>query len=221
MPVSFAKIRIEPVSDPILQVAIVEDDHEIRQSLALIINGTPGFACRYTFEDAETAMRDLPDRPVQVVLMDIELPGASGIEAVAQLKPLLPAVDFLMLTIRQDEKTVFESLCAGASGYLAKDTPPAELLAAIREVRAGGAPMSTGIARLVIHSFHRLQTSPLSERETEILRLLCDGHHYRAIAEQLYLSPHTVKTHIKNIYGKLHVHSRAEAVRKALKDRLI
>ncbi|MEM7572897.1 MAG: response regulator transcription factor [Bacteroidota bacterium] len=209
------------MSRELLHVAIVEDDDDIRQSLSLIINGTPGFYCKHTFIDAESAIKELPQLYAQVVLMDIELPGKNGIEAVRQLKPQLPDVDFLMLTVRADDESVFQSLRVGASGYLAKDTPPSELLRSIQDVHQGGAPMSSQIARRVVASFQRLKASPLSKRETEILRLLCDGLHYRAIADQLFLSAHTVKSHIKNIYSKLHVHSRAEAVKKAIGDKLI
>lgn len=206
----------------IIHVAIVEDDDEIRQTLALIINGTPGYFCRHTFVDAESAVKELPSLYVNVVLMDIELPGITGIEAIKKLKPKLPETDFIMLTIKQDETSIFNSLCAGASGYLMKDTPPSELLQSIKEVHKGGSPMSTNIARKVILSFQKITPpSPLSDRETEILQLLCDGMNYRSIAEKIFLSSHTVKSHIKNIYKKLHVNSRAEAVKRAIKDNLL
>jgi len=206
----------------IIHVAIVEDDDEIRQTLALIINGTPGYFCKHTFMDAESAIKELPNLYVNVVLMDIELPGITGIEAIKKLKPNLAETDFIMLTIMQDETSIFNSLCAGASGYLLKDTPPSELLQSIKEVFKGGSPMSTNIARKVILSFQKTSPpSPLSNRETEILQLLCDGMNYRSIAEKIFLSSHTVKSHIKNIYKKLHVNSRAEAVKKAIKDNLL
>lgn len=206
----------------IIHVAIVEDDDEIRQTLALIINGTPGYHCKHTFVDGESAIKELPHLYVNVVLMDIELPGISGIKSIAQIKPQLPNIDFIMLTIKQDDESIFNSLCAGASGYLMKDTPPSELLKSITEVFKGGSPMSSNIARKVIQSFQQTTPpSPLSDRETEILQLLCDGMNYRSIAEKLFISAHTVKSHIKNIYRKLHVTSRAEAVRKAIKDKLI
>lgn len=205
----------------IIHVAIVEDDDEIRQTLALIIGGTPGFYCKHTFVDAESAVVELPNLYVNVVLMDIELPGITGIDAIRKLKPQLKDTDFLMLTVRQDDESVFKSICAGASGYLMKDTAPTDLLKSIKEVHSGGAPMSATIARKVIQSFHKFKPSPLSDRETEILKLLSDGMNYRSIAEKIFLSPHTVKTHIKNIYQKLHVNSRAEAVKKAIEDRLI
>lgn len=204
-----------------INVAIVEDDPEIRQTLSLIINGTPGYSCLYTYENCELAIDDLPKRYIQVVLMDIELPGMSGIQGIRNLKPNMPGTDFLMLTIKQDDDSIFQSICAGASGYLIKDTPPSELLRFIDEVNNGGAPMSANIARKVIQSFQSNQPSPLSERETGILRLLCDGMNYKAIAQHLYISAHTVKSHIKNIYKKLHVNSRGAAVKKAIKNNLI
>ena len=206
----------------IIHVAIVEDDNEIRETLALIINGTPGYFCKHTFVDAESAVKELPNVYVNVVLMDIELPGITGIEAIKRLKGQMENTDFIMLTIKQDDNSIFDSLCAGASGYLMKDTPPSELLQSIKEVFNGGAPMSTVIARKVIFSFQKTKSpSPLSNRETEILQLLCEGMNYRSIAEKIFLSSHTVKSHIKNIYKKLHVNSRAEAVKKAIKDNLL
>ncbi len=205
----------------IIHVAIVEDDHEIRQTLALIIDGTPGFRCKYSYEDCESALASLPGNYINVVLMDVELPGLNGIVGVKKLKPQMPDTDFIMLTIRQDDDTIFNSICAGATGYLVKDTPPSELLKSIKEAHQGGAPMSANIARQVIKSFHSNEPSPLSDRETEVLKLLSQGMNYRTVAAEIYLSPHTVKTHIKNIYNKLHVNSRAEAIKKAIKDRLI
>lgn len=204
-----------------IHVALVEDDPIIRQSLALIIDGTPGFSCQYHFGDAESALAELPRIKPDVILMDIHLPGTSGIEATAALKAMRPEWDIVMLTGKSDQRSIFDSLCAGATGYLLKQTPPVELLRAIEEVSKGGAPMSASIARKVLGSFQREQQSPLTPRETEVLGRLCDGETYTAIAEALFVSGHTIRTHIKNIYQKLHVSSRAEAVRKALKDKLI
>ncbi len=204
-----------------IHVSIVEDDRDIRRTLALIIDGTPGFSCARTYEDCETAIPDILDYKPDVVLMDINLPGMSGIEGVKQLKQTRPELDILMLTVKVDNQSVFDSLCAGATGYLIKATPPTQLLAAIEEVYKGGSPMSMDIARKVLSSFHQPVTSPLTARETEILRRLCDGENYKTIAEALFVSGHTIRTHIKHIYAKLHVHSRAEAVKKALKDKLI
>ncbi|MEL6675247.1 MAG: response regulator transcription factor [Bacteroidota bacterium] len=204
-----------------IHVAIVEDDQDIRQTLSLIIDGTPGFSCQHAYESCEEAIPNLLDFKPDVVLMDINLPGMSGIEGVKKLRAGLQTVDIIMLTIQIDDHSVFESICAGATGYLIKNTPPAQILAAIEEVQQGGSPMSMNIARKVLNSFRRAPSSPLSSRETEILRLLCEGQNYKLIAEQLFVSGHTVRTHIKNIYQKLHVSSRAEAVRKAMKDKLI
>jgi len=198
-----------------ISVSIVEDNNEIRQTIALIIDGTPGFNCKYSFADAETAVKEIPDIVVDVVLMDIDLPGISGISGMKKIKEKSPEIDFIMLTIHKDSDTVFRALCAGASGYLVKEPPPMELLRCIREVYKGGAPMSASIARKVIGSFHRKVKNPLSERESEVLQLLCDGLNYKAIAEDKFISPETVKSHIKNIYRKLEVNNRAAAVSKA------
>lgn len=203
-----------------IDIAIVEDDDEIRQTLTLIIDGSPGFSCKYAFPDGESALASVANLPVDVVLMDIDLPGKSGIEVTHQLKQECPAVDFIMLTVQSDDDSIFESLCAGASGYLLKDTSPSDLLVHIQEVHNGGAPMSSQIARRIINSF-RIISNPLSDRETEILKMLSRGMNYKEVAEELFLSPHTVKTHIKNIYSKLHVKNRAEAIYKAIKQKLI
>lgn len=204
-----------------IHVAIVEDDHAIRETLRLIIDGSPGYSCQYAYPEAEPALVEIPKIRPDVILMDINLPGIDGIEAVKQLKSTMPDLNIIMLTVQVDDHSVFESLCAGASGYLVKSTPPARLLAAIEEVHTGGAPMSMPIARKVLQSFRRSTNSPLTARETDILRLLCEGQTYSSIAEQLFVSGHTVRTHIKNIYQKLHVSSRAEAVRKAMQDKLV
>jgi DNA-binding NarL/FixJ family response regulator len=211
------------IEDRTIRVAIVEDDNEIRQSLVLIVDGSPGYSCRQAFPTAEAALELLPDDLPDVVLMDIGLPGMTGIEATQQLHERFPDLDVVMLTVLEDDETVFNSLCAGASGYLMKSTPPAQLLQSIDEVYRGGAPMSAAIARRVIGSFQSApaDASPLSRREREILEHLCDGESYRVIAEKLYVSGHTVRAHIKNIYSKLQVNSRAEAVRKAMRERLV
>ena len=203
-----------------IHIAIVEDDNEIRQTLNLIIDGSAGFSCKYAFPDGESALESIGNLPLDIVLMDIDLPRKSGIEVTRQLKRENPQLDIIMLTVQSDDNSIFESLCAGASGYLLKDTSPAELLVHIREVHDGGAPMSSSIARRIINSF-RVIDNPLSERETEILKMLSKGLNYKEIAQEVFLSHHTVKTHIKNIYSKLHVGNRAEAIYKALKQKLI
>ncbi|NND63994.1 MAG: response regulator transcription factor [Flavobacteriaceae bacterium] len=203
-----------------IHIAIVEDENEIRQTLTLIIDGSQGFSCKYAFPDGESALASLPNLPVDVVLMDIDLPGISGIEVTKQLKKQCPDLDIIMLTVQSDDDSIFESLCVGASGYLLKDTNPADLLVHIKEVFDGGSPMSSQVARRIINSF-RIIENPLSERETEVLKMLSKGMNYKEVAEEVFLSPHTVKTHIKNIYSKLHVNNRAEAIYKAIKQKLI
>ncbi len=208
------------MKDETIHIAIVEDDNEIRQTLTLIIDGSQGFSCKYAFPDGESAIASIENLPIDVVLMDIDLPGKSGIEVTRHLKKRCPELDFIMLTVQSDDDSIFESLCVGASGYLLKDTNPADLLVHIKEVYDGGSPMSSQIARRIINSF-RIIDNPLSERETQVLKMLSRGMNYKEVASEIFLSPHTVKTHIKNIYTKLHVNSRAEAIYKAFKQRLI
>ena len=203
-----------------IHIAIVEDDNDIRQTLTLILDGSRGFSCKYAFPDGESALASIGNLPVDVVLMDIDLPGKSGIEVTRQLKQECPKVDFIMLTVQSDDDSIFESLCAGASGYLLKDTDPVDLLVHIKEVYDGGSPMSSQIARRIINSF-RIIRNPLSDRETEVLKMLSQGMNYKEVADLLFLSPHTIKTHIKNIYSKLHVKNRAEAIYTAIKQKLI
>lgn len=204
-----------------ITVSIVEDDSEIRKMLSLIIDRTPGYSCKKTYTDCESAVDSISKNPVDVVLMDIHLPGISGIEGVQILKEKIPETDFIMLTIQEDNESVFKSLCAGATGYLLKDTPPILLLNAIKEVKEGGSPMSPGIARRIITSFRLSSESPLSKRESEVLEMLCNGDNYKTISDSLFISGHTVRAHIKSIYRKLQVNSRGEAVNKAIKDRLV
>ena len=204
-----------------ISVSIVEDDHDIRASLSLIINGADGFECLSNYDDAETALREIPGDLPDVILMDIELPGMSGIDCVRQLKKQLPQCDILMLTVHDHDKVVFESLCAGACGYLTKNTRPRNILNAIREVHSGGAPMSTNIARMVVNSFKTRHSVGLSDREREVLSQLCMGKSYKMIADTLFISSDTVRSHIKNIYKKLEVSSNAEAVARALKEKLV
>lgn len=204
-----------------IHIAIVEDDSEIRQTLSLILDGSQGFVCKYGYSDGESAMSAInADLPIDVILMDIDLPGKSGIEVTRYLKLKCPGVDIIMLTVQSDDDSIFESLCAGASGYLLKDTNPADLLVHIKEVFNGGSPMSSHIARRIINSFRTIE-NPLSERERQVLKLLSKGMNYKEVATEMILSPHTIKSHIKNIYAKLHVNSRAEAIHKAFKQKLI
>lgn len=207
-----------------IRVALVEDESDIRESLAIIIGSAPGFICTGAYADCETALsrieEDLPD----VVLMDIKfLPGRmSGIAGVRHLKQRWPEVDVLMLTIYEDNELIFESLRAGACGYLLKHTPPAVLLDSIKEAISGGAPMSSKIARLVVSSFQNQNEGPqFTARQKEILLKLREGKSYRTIGEELFISENTVKCHIKKIYGLLHVHTQAEAIAKAFEQHLL
>lgn len=204
-----------------ITVSIVEDDDEIRESLALLISGTTGFECLTTYEDCESSIDGIVDEGPDVVLMDIGLPGMSGIEGIKLLKQKIPDLDILVISIRENDKTVFDALCNGASGYLIKETPPARILEAIREVKNGGAPMSTQIARMVVNSFKITPSDSLTQRETEVLTQLCKGMSYKMIADALFISEETVRRHIKSIYRKLEVHSKSEAVAKAIKEKLV
>lgn len=204
-----------------ITVSIVEDDDEIRESLALLITGTPGFECLTTYGDCESSIDGIVEERPDVVLMDIGLPGMSGIEGIKLLKQQIPDLDILVISIRENDKTVFDALCNGASGYLIKETPPARILEAIREVKNGGAPMSTQIARMVVSSFKVTPSDSLTQRETEVLSELCKGMSYKMIADSLFISEETVRRHIKSIYRKLEVHSKSEAVAKAIKEKLV
>lgn len=200
-----------------IKVAIVEDNEKIREGLATLIDGSDGFVCSAVHESAEEALRRLPAYHPDVVLMDIQLPKMSGIECVARLKELNSNMQIMMLTVYEEDDKVFKSILAGATGYILKRTPPAELLEAIKELHEGGSPMSDQIARKVVQAFQQMgksskETENLSEREQEILSFLAKGYHDKEIADHFFLSIKTVRTHLRNIYRKLHVRSRTEAV---------
>ena len=205
-----------------ITVSIVEDNPQLRATLARVISRAEGFHCVSHYASAEEALQGLPgDRP-NVVLMDINLPGMNGVECVRQLKPVLPTVQIVMLTAYEDTENIFNSLTAGASGYLLKRTSSSELLAALREVQQGGSPMTAHIARKVVQSFQKTGPSPqptenLSQREQEVLDCLAEGFLYKEIAEKLGISYETVHTYIRRIYEKLQVRTRTEAVAKFLR----
>jgi len=204
-----------------ISVSIVEDDARVRASLARLIDGTPGFRCVSNHSSAEDALKEIPKFKPNVVLMDINLPGINGVECSRQLKPQLPGTQIIMLTVYQNTEHIFNALAAGATGYMLKQTPPLELVAAIKEVNAGGSPMSGHIARKIVQSFQQpVSNSPeaqsLSPREAEVLDLLAKGFLYKEIAESMKVTYATVHTHIRHIYEKLHVRSRTEAVAKHL-----
>lgn len=201
-----------------ISVSIVEDDAQARKIFASWIEGTTGFRLAGDWGDAEKALGALPVRKPNVVLMDINLPGMSGVEAVKNLKPLLPETQFVMLTVYEDADHIYNALAAGATGYLLKQTPRAELLGAVEEVHRGGSPMTSNIARKVVQSFKQVSPAPgaegLSLREQEVLDLLARGYLYKEIAERLNISVPTVNTYVRRMYEKLHVRSRAQAVAK-------
>jgi DNA-binding NarL/FixJ family response regulator len=213
-------------SDAPILVAIIEDQQGIREGLALLIGETEGFRCTGSFHSMEDALDGIGDELPQVVLVDIGLPEMSGIEGIRILREQHPTMNLVVLTIYDDDERIFDALCAGASGYLLKKTPPVRLLESLRDVVAGGSPMSPEIARRVIGLFRRVRTPRkadycLTPHETRILNLLVEGHSYRTAAEQLRVSVNTVAFHIKSIYGKLQVHSKSAAVAKALRSGLL
>ncbi|HXD78647.1 MAG TPA: response regulator transcription factor [Puia sp.] len=201
-----------------IQVAIVEDIREIREGLQMLINFSEGFHCSQVYATAEEALEGIPVHCPDVVLMDINLPGMSGLECVRRVKPLCPATQFIMSTVYEDDENIFESLKAGATGYLLKKTVPARILEAITEVHQGGSPMSTQIARRIIGTFQKKDgitaADELTTREKEVLKSLSEGLRYKEIAAKFRISIETVRSHARNIYEKLHVQSRTEALNK-------
>jgi DNA-binding NarL/FixJ family response regulator len=202
-----------------IAVSIVEDDAQTRKILASWVSRASGFRLAGEWGDAESALADLPGKKPNVVLMDINLPGLSGVEAVKRLKPVLPEAQFVMLTVYEDADHIYNALAAGATGYLLKQTPRAELLGALEDVHRGGSPMTSNIARKVVQSFRQPTAAPvdaegLSPREQEVLDLLARGYLYKEIAERLNISVPTVNTYVRRMYEKLHVRSRAQAVAK-------
>jgi DNA-binding NarL/FixJ family response regulator len=210
----------------IIRVAIIEDQTEVREGLALLIDKTPGYRCIHQFATMEDALEKIGSELPDVVLSDIGLPGMSGIEGVRRLRENYSDLQVLMLTVYDDDERIFQAMCAGACGYLLKKTAPEKLLEGLTEVVAGGAPMSPEVARRVIGLFRTIRpkeasASQLTPQETRLLKLLGEGHHYKTAAAELGVSINTVSFHLRAIYGKLQVHSKSEAVAKALRDGLI
>ncbi len=203
------------------KVLIIEDDEEIRNSFSLIVNSSDKFTVINTYGNGESAINNFSKDQPDIVLMDIEFPGMNGIQATKVIKDKFPHAEVVMVSVYEDSDLVFEALKAGASGYITKSANYMELLSALDEISRGGAPMSSRIARMVIDNFHVNPNSPLTKRETEILQLISEGKTYTQISEQLFISKETSKTHIKNIYSKLQVNSKSEAIAKANMDKLI
>ena len=210
----------------IVRVAIIEDHREFRDYLTALIKGTDGFECTGSFSSVEEAIPKIDSPVPDVVLIDIGLPGMNGIEGIRLLKEKYRDVLFLTLTVHDDDERIFDSLCAGASGYLLKKTQPAQLVSSVKEAAQGGAPMSPEVARRVIELFREMRPSDhadynLTPHELRILKLLVEGHNYKTAATKLGVAPTTINFHLQNIYQKLQVHSKTEAVAKALRNRLI
>ena len=209
-----------------IRVAIVEDQAEIRDGLRVLIDDADGFSCPAVFGSAEDILRAIVTDPPDVVLMDIGLPGASGIEAIRALKGRFPSLLLVVLTVYEDDQRIFDAICAGASGYFLKKTPSTRLLEGIREAVSGGAPMSPEVAGRVIQLFRQFRPAgptrhDLTQHEVRLLRLLVEGHNYKTAAVELGVSFNTISFHMKHIYEKLHVHSKSEAVAKALRSRIL
>ncbi|MEO8073155.1 MAG: response regulator transcription factor [Acidobacteriota bacterium] len=211
---------------PIMRVVIIEDLREIREGLTALINGTAGFKCVAGYGMVETALarieRDAPD----VILTDLGLPGMSGIEGIERFRKIFPEIPIIALTIYDNDDNIFNALCNGANGYLLKNTPPARLLEALQEAFEGGSPMSPQIAARVVNLFRTFRPPEhadyrLTPQETELLKLLIEGHHKKTAAREMNISIHTISFHLKNIYEKLQVHSKTEAVAKALREKIV
>ena len=221
-----ATTQEENASPPPLRVAIIEDVREVREGLAMLINGTGGFSCVGSYYSMEAALSGIGNQAPDVILTDIGLPGMSGIRGTEILRERFPRVPILALTVYDNDDQIFAALCAGASGYLLKNTAPARLLESMREAVDGGAPMSPEVARRVIRLFREFRPPEnasyhLTPQETELLKLLVEGHYKKTAARELGISTNTVSFHLKNIYAKLQVHSKTEAVAKALREHLL
>jgi DNA-binding NarL/FixJ family response regulator len=203
------------------RIVIVEDDPIIRSAFVTLLNQSGDYNVVNDYSNAEAAIKHIKEDLADICLMDIELPGMNGIEAIAKIKAIQPQTQVVVITVYENDELVFKALCEGASGYLTKNMPLQKLIESLKELENGGAPMSTNIARLVVSSFHKNRQSPLTARELEVLELLASGKSYSTIADQLFVDKETVKSHIKNIYLKLEVHSKAEAIEKARKSKYI
>jgi DNA-binding NarL/FixJ family response regulator len=210
----------------ILRVALIEDLREVREGLSALISGTPGFKCVAAYGRMEIALARVKNEEPDIILTDLGLPGMSGIEGIERLREIFPDVPIIALTVYDNDNQIFNALCSGANGYLLKNIPPARLLESLKEAVEGGAPMSPQVASRVIRLFRKFRPDKtadyhLTPQETELLRLLIEGHHKKTAAREMGISFHTVSFHLKNIYEKLQVHSKTEAVAKALRENLI
>lgn len=211
----------QPAHNADIRVVIIEDDETIREAYTYLINEASGYAVANAYSSAENALKGIKADDPHVVLLDVELPGINGLEAIPRIKALVEDVYIIMLTVYEHQQTVFDALSRGAAGYLTKSTPPAKIIDALGEVLDGGGPMSVNIARMVVNSFQKSQASPLTRRETEILEQIADGKTRSRIASEMFIDLETVKSHLKNIYSKLDVHSRADAIKTAKQNKYI
>lgn len=210
----------------IISIAVIEDQRRIREGLAALIDGTPGFRCGGSFESMEQALAGMGGNKPDAFLVDIGLPGMSGIEGLPLLKARYPDAPLLVLTVYDDDQRIFQALCAGACGYLLKKTPPARLLESVREALDGGSPMSPEVARRVVSLFRNVvppagSSHELTPHEVRLIKLLVEGHSYKTAGAELGVSINTIRSYIRNIYDKLQVHSKSEAVAKALRERMV
>jgi len=218
------KMGVPPVA--VIKVVVIEDHREFRDYLAALINGTPGFRCAGSYRSMEEALAGIGADVPDAALIDIGLPGMSGVEGIPLLKARYPRMLLLVQTVYDDDERIFDALCAGASGYLLKKTPPARLIESLREAVAGGAPMSPEVARRLINLFREIRPPEradynLTPHELRLLKLLVEGHNYKTAAAELNVTPSTINFHLQKIYEKLQVHSKSEAVAKALRNRLV
>jgi DNA-binding NarL/FixJ family response regulator len=216
-----------PTRAPIvIKVGVIEDQRDIRDGLQILINGSGGYHCSGAYRSIEEALARIANEKPDVLLLDIGLPGISGIEGIPLLQEKCPQAVLVILTVYDDDERIFEAICAGASGYLLKKTPPSRLLESLTEAYNGGAPMSPEVARRVITLFREVRPSPqsvhdLTPHELRLLKLLAEGHNYKTAAVEFGVSVNTISFHVKHIYAKLHVHSKSEAVAEALRRRII
>jgi DNA-binding NarL/FixJ family response regulator len=218
--------NVSPQSSTVMRVVLIEDLREVREGLAALINGTAGYKCVAAYGMMETALASIKNDKPNLILTDLGLPGMSGIEGIERLRAIFPETPILALTIYDNDKQIFNALCNGANGYLLKNTPPARLLEALKEAVEGGSPMSPAIAARVVRLFREFRPPEtadyhLTQQETQLLKLLIEGHYKKTAAQVLGISFHTVSFHLKNIYEKLQVHSKSEAVAKALREKLV
>lgn len=210
------------------RVAIFEDNKHLRETIQFLLNNTPGYQCTGAYPDCSNVIEDVADSESDVILMDIEMPGMSGIEATKLVKEHFPHIPILIQTVFFEDEYIFNAICAGASGYILKSTTPQGYMEAIADVQSGGSPMTPGIAKRVLELF-RTNLAPvapakdynLTQQEKKVLQLLVEGKSYKLIAAELFVAHDTIKTHVKNIYAKLHVHSGTEAVSLALRDKIV